>query len=175
MENVMREIKVEKVTLNVGAGKDQGKLEKGMKLLKYITGIDAVKTVTLKRIPAWGLRPNLPIGCKLTIRKDTDKLIKTLLSGREYKLNESNFGKTGSVSFGVPEYMDMEGVEYNHEIGMMGFEVSVTLSRAGYRVKDRKLKKAKIGHQHVIKKEEAIEFMKKNFNVKIGDDEDDSE
>ena len=59
--NQMKNIRIEKVTLNVGAGKDQGKLERGIKLLKLLTGVDPVKTVTMKRVPSWGLRPNLPI------------------------------------------------------------------------------------------------------------------
>ena len=36
----MRSLRIEKITLNVGAGKDQGKLEKGIKLLKMLTGVD---------------------------------------------------------------------------------------------------------------------------------------
>ena len=67
--NPMKTIKLEKVTLNIGAGKDQAKLEKGMLLLKNITNISPVKTFTKKRIPDWGIRPGLPIGCKLTLRK----------------------------------------------------------------------------------------------------------
>ena len=67
--NPMQVPRIEKITLNVGAGKDQARLEKGVALLKMITGIDPVKTVTAKRIPGWGLRPGLPIGCKLTLRK----------------------------------------------------------------------------------------------------------
>ena len=67
--DLMKAIKIEKVTLNVGAGKEQSKLEKGIVLLKNITGINPVKTFTNKRIPTWGLRPGLPIGCKLTLRK----------------------------------------------------------------------------------------------------------
>lgn len=64
--NPMRNIRIEKVTLNIGAGKDQNKLDKARLLLKAITGIEPVKTVTQKRIPGWGLRPGLPIGCKIT-------------------------------------------------------------------------------------------------------------
>ena len=39
-----------------------------MKLLKNMTGINPIKTVTNKRIPSWGVRPGLPIGTKITIR-----------------------------------------------------------------------------------------------------------
>ena len=77
--NPMQEIRIEKITLNIGAGKDQLKLEKGIKLLKNITGIEPVKTTTSKRIPEWGIRPGLPIGCKITLRKkEAEKLLKRL-------------------------------------------------------------------------------------------------
>jgi large subunit ribosomal protein L5 len=169
--NPMRNIRVEKLTLNVGAGKDQGKLEKGIKLLKLITTIDPVKTVTMKRVPTWGLRPNLPIGCKITIRENVLDLLKRLLYAKNFRLKESNFDKNGSISFGVHEYVDVEGLEYNHDIGVMGFEVSITLERPGYRVKRRSLNKSKLGNHHKINKQEAIEFLKKEFNVKIGEEE----
>ena len=55
-ENSMRQLRVAKVTLNIGAGKSTEKLEKGLKLLKAVTGIPPVKTFTNKRIPSWGLR-----------------------------------------------------------------------------------------------------------------------
>ena len=66
----LRNIKIEKVTLNIGAGKNTSLLDKGLKLLKTLTGANPVKTITQKRIPAWGLRPGLPIGVKVTLRKD---------------------------------------------------------------------------------------------------------
>lgn len=169
--NPMKTIRIEKVTLNVGAGKDQGKLTRGQKLLKLITGIEPVKTVTMKRVPTWGLRPNLPIGCKITIRNETSKLLKRLLYAKDFKLKEGNFADGSSVSFGIPEYLEVEGIEYDHEVGMMGFEVSVTLERPGYRVKRRTVNPRKLKKSHKITKEEAIEFFKKEFNVKLGDDE----
>ena len=45
----MKQISVEKVTLNIGAGTDQAKLEKGIKLIGNITGSTPVKTFTKKR------------------------------------------------------------------------------------------------------------------------------
>ncbi len=47
--NVMRKIQIDKVTLNVGAGKSQDRLEKGVLLLKAISGVKCVKTTTQKR------------------------------------------------------------------------------------------------------------------------------
>jgi large subunit ribosomal protein L5 len=167
----MKKIRIEKITLNVGAGKDQGKLERGIKLLKEITGIDPVKTITMKRVPTWGLRPNLPIGCKITIRKNVEELFKRLIYAKDLRLKESNFDNNGSISFGIHEYVDIKGMEYNHDIGLLGLEVSVTLERPGYRIKRRTLNPSKIGHKHKITKQDALEFMKNEFSVKMGEEE----
>jgi len=166
--NPMQQVRIEKVTLNIGAGKDQNKLEKGIFLIKYITGIEPVKTRTSKRIPGWGLRPGLPIGCKLTLRKTkATELLKRLLYAKDHLLAESQFDECGSISFGIPEYIDIEGVEYEPKIGIMGLQVCITLEKPGFRIKKRKIRKKKIGKKHVISKNEAIDFMKNSFNVKL--------
>lgn len=170
--NLMKEIKVEKITLNIGTGKDQTKLEKGIKLIKNLTGINPIKTVTKKRIPSWGLRPGLPIGCKLTLRKDAAiKTITRLLAARDNILQESQFDENGSIAFGIPEYIDIPETKYDPEIGMMGLEVCITLERNGFRIKRRKIQKRKISKKHAISKQEAIEFMKNKFKVQIGESE----
>ena len=96
--NPMQQLRIEKVTLNIGAGKDQAKLDKGMVLIKAITGIEPVKTVTNKRIPGWGLRPGLPIGCKLTLRKSSAiELLKRLLEAKEKILKDTQFDEQGNL------------------------------------------------------------------------------
>ncbi len=168
--NKMREIRIEKITLNIGAGKDQDKLEKGMKLIEYITGIKPVKTITHKRIPSWGLRPGLPIGCKLTIRGDKKyELVKNLIEANENVLKKSQFDSNGSISFGIHEYINIPGVKYNPDIGIMGFQISITLSRAGFRIGKRRLQKKKIPVKQRITRSEAIDYMKNKFNVEIAE------
>ena len=170
--NKMQEVRVEKVTLNIGAGKDQNKLEKGIALIKSITGITPVKTKTNKRIMGWGLRPGLPIGCKITLRKKQAlDIIPRLLHAKDFVLDEDQFDASGNLAFGIPEYIDIEGTKYDPKIGVMGLEVCITFEKPGYRIKKRRLKKRKVGKNHAVKKEEAIEFMKKNFNIKIGEEE----
>jgi len=172
--NIMQEIRMEKLTLNIGAGKDQVKLEKGMKLLKNITGINPVKTFTTKRIPEWGLRPGLPIGCKLTLRKAKMKeVISRLLDAKDYRLKESQFDNGGNIAFGLHEYIDIPDVKYDPEIGVMGLEVCITLERAGFRIKRRRKKRRKVPIKHRITKQNAMEFMIKEFKVKIGDEQND--
>ena len=166
--NVMKDIRIEKLTLNVGAGTDQDKLKKGIKLLKNLTGIEPVKTITTKRIPTWGVRPGLPIGCKLTIRgKKAQEILKRLLVAKENTLNETCYDKNGTVSFGIKEYIDVPNLEYDTSIGIIGFQASVTLSRPGFRIKKRKNPKTKIGKTHLITKKDAIDYSKKEFNVNV--------
>jgi large subunit ribosomal protein L5 len=166
--NVMRKLRIEKVTLNVGAGKDQGRLDKGIKLLKMISGVAPVKTVAKKRIPGWGLRPGLPIGCKITLRKEkAAEIFKTLLGAKENRLYDYQFDEAGNVAFGISEYIDIPTMQYNPEIGIMGLEVCVTISRPGYRIKNRRLKQKRLSNRHKIKKEDSIKFVSENFNVKI--------
>lgn len=170
--NKMREIRIEKVTLNVGAGKDQKVLDKGVKLLKNITGTEPVKTITNKRIQGWGLRPGLPIGCKITLRKEeAEKLIPRILYAKDNVLGEDCFDDNGNISFGIPEYVDIKDAKYDTEIGMMGLQASITLTRPGFRIKNRKLKNKKIHQNHKIPKQEAMDFMKKKYSAKIGDEE----
>ena len=165
----MRDVKIEKVTLNIGAGKDQTRLEKGLTLLRAITNATPIKTVTKKRIQEWGLRPGLPIGCKLTLRKDkAAKMLPRLLEAVENKLTERQFDENGNIAFGIHEYIEIPGVKYDPKIGIMGLEVCITLERPGFRIKKRRLLPRKIPTRHRISRQEAIEFMTKNFNIKVG-------
>ena len=167
----MKEIRVEKVTLNIGAGKDQSKLERGLLLLNTISSSTPVKTITNKRIQEWGLRPGLPIGCKVTLRRGkVAKILPRLLDAVENKLNMRQFDNNGNIAFGIHEYIGIQGIKYDPKIGVMGLEVCITLERPGYRIKRRKLLARKIPPKHRISKEEAIAFMAKQFDVKVGEE-----
>ncbi|MBN1377004.1 50S ribosomal protein L5 [Candidatus Woesearchaeota archaeon] len=170
--NAMEAIKVDKVVLNIGVGKDPTKMEKAKQLLNYITQKQPVETITKKRIPTWSLRPGLPIGCKITLRgKDALGIIPKILSASENLLGESCFDKYGNISFGIPRYIDMDGVDYNVDIGLMGMQATIVLKRAGFRVERRKHMQGHIPLHHKINKEQAIKFMKTQFNVKIKEEE----
>ncbi|PIN73780.1 50S ribosomal protein L5 [Candidatus Woesearchaeota archaeon CG10_big_fil_rev_8_21_14_0_10_45_16] len=162
----MRKVSVSKITLNIGAGKNEDMLKKGLKLLKKLSPLEPVKTMTQKRIPGWGLRPGLAIGCKVTVRKSPEALLKRLLVAKENTLSINNFDGSGNFSFGIPEYIDIEGLEYDPDLKIFGLEVAVTLERPGYRVKKRRVHPAVVGKTHQITKEEAIGFVK-NLGVTV--------
>ncbi|MCL4398220.1 MAG: 50S ribosomal protein L5 [Candidatus Parvarchaeota archaeon] len=167
MENKMRDIFVEKVTLNVGVGEPGERLEKIKSLLEQISGSKVVKTETKKRIPEWGLRPGLEIGVKTTLRKQTaEEVLKRMFTAMENTVRESNFDGRGNISFGVKEYTHIPGAKYDYTIGIVGLSVNVTLSRKGFGI-TRKRNKSSVGKSHLIKKEEAIQFIKDKYNVKV--------
>ena len=166
-QNPMREIRVTQISLNIGVGKNEEKLKKALKLLKAISKSTPIKRITDKRIPGWGLRPGLSIGCKVTIRKNTNEMLKRLLVAKENELSKKNFDNRGNFSFGIPEYIDIEGIEYDPELKIMGLEAAVTLERPGFRIKKRKIKTKKIGKKHQMSKEEAIAFVEEKFGTKI--------
>lgn len=170
--NPMKQIRIEKVTLNIGSGKNQDRLEKALKLLKLISNKEPVKCITKKRIQGWGIRPGLAIGAKVTLRKEEAKdAIKRLVEARDNHLEESNFDENGNVSFGLTEYIDIPGMKYDPDIGSLGLQACITLIRPGFRVKRRKIRAAKIATQHKVNKKEAIEFMSGEFKIKVGGEE----
>ena len=167
----MKIIKIEKVTLNIGAGKDQSRLDKGIVLLNSIGNGTPVKTVTNKRVQEWGLRPGLPIGCKLTLRKSkVASLLPRLLESVDNQLKPQQFDDNGNIAFGIHEYIEIPGVKYDPKIGIMGLQVCVTLERPGFRIKRRKIMPRKIPARHRISRQEAIEFMSKSFNTVVGEE-----
>lgn len=167
-ENPMRELRITKVTLNFGAGKNPQLLERGMLLLEKVAGKPPVQTITQKRIPNWNLRPGLPIGAKLTIRgKKAEEIVAKLLTAKHDGLLVRNFDTNGNLSFGVPEYIEISGMKYDPEIGMLGFEASVTIERPGFRIKRRRLFPKKIPTQHQVTKEESIAFITEKYGVTV--------
>lgn len=167
-ENSMRQIKIEKVTLNIGVGEAGDKLNKAQKILEKISNSKAIQTITMKRIPSWGVRPKLPIGCKVTLRgKKAHEILSRLFKAMDDKMDEKKFDKTGNLSFGIHEYIDIPGAEYDPNVGIIGLEAAVTLERPGFRIKRRRIKNKKISSNHSIKPEEAKEFIQNEFGVKI--------
>lgn len=163
----IRNLKLEKITLNCGTGTEPSKLERAYKLLSLLTGKTPIRITSIKRIPNFGVRPGLKIGCKITLRKEPAKdLLKRLLEAIGNKLKAKQICP-GHFEFGLKEYIEIPGMAYNREIGILGLEVCATLSRAGKRITEKRLNMGRIPKRHRITKEETVEFIIKNFNTEI--------
>ena len=160
----MRQIRLEKIVLNVGCG-TKTNVENAKKILEMVSGSRCVITKT-KRRNTFNVPKDVPIGCKVTIRKNRDEFLKKLLLAKENKLKQGNFDSTGNFAFGIKEYIDVPGTEYEPKIGIIGFDVCISLERPGYSIRRRRIE-SKVGKKHLIKKEEAIAFVKAKFGVTI--------
>lgn len=164
----MQEILIEKVTLNIGAGEGGQKLENAKILLEKISNRKPIKTLSKTRNPVFHIKKGDPIGVKVTLRgKLAEEILKKSLKAVENKLSKKSVDKFGNFSFGVKEYIDYPGIKYDPTIGIIGFDVCVTLRRKGTRVEKRRVRKTKIGKKHKIKKEESINFITEKFNIKV--------
>lgn len=164
-DNVMRTIEIEKVVLSCGGVKDE--LEKEVKLLEKISKRKAARKQTAKRIPGFGIRPKLEVGCMVTIRgEESEEFLGKFLAAVDNKLLESQIADN-HFSFGIPEYIEIPGEEYDREIGMIGFKVTVVFKRKGKRVRLKKIKRGHLPKKQVVTQEEIIIFMEDKFETEF--------
>lgn len=162
----MRDIRIEKLTINMGCGSDRDRLEKSKKLLESLSNKKIVVSITRKRT-TFNMPKGRSIGCKVTLRgKEAEEFLKRALEANGKKLSKTIFDIQGNFSFGVKEHIDLPNIRYDPDIGILGMDVCVTLERPGFRTK-RKRFDSKIGKKHRIKPEEAKEWLVKNYGVEL--------
>lgn len=125
-KNPMLVPKLEKISINIGAGdvKDDAKLmEKLATELSMITGQKAVITRSKKSIANFHLRENQPVGCRVTLRRERmyeflDRLVSVALPRvRDFSgISKKGFDGRGNYTFGINEQIifpeiDIEKVE----------------------------------------------------------------
>ena len=167
MENVMRKIRLEKVVLSCGAtGHD---LEKAQKLLEMLSGKKAqiIKAGPKRRIPNFSVKPYLPLGARVTLRKkEAVQILGRLLGAIDNQLSKSQISEN-NFSFGIKEYIEIPGTEYKREIGIRGLNVTVVFNRPGLRVKRKKIKSSNLPAKQIVSAEEIINFMEENFDTEV--------
>lgn len=167
MDNPMRNIRIEKVVVNMGVGEGGEKLKKAEQIMEKLTGQKPVKTIAKKTNRDFGIKKGMSIGCKVTLRKDKAiDFLKRALWVRDHKIPKWSFCD-GNLSFGIKEHTEFEGMKYQPEIGIFGLDVCITFERKGYRVKRRKVARSNLPEKEKIKSDEIIEYMKKEFNVEV--------
>ena len=159
---------IEKVTVNMSVGKSGTPLQQAVTILKKLTDQEPSKRAAKKTIREFGIRKGESIACLVTIREEkADEFLRKAFYAIENKLSKYNFDRQGNFSFGIKEHIDLPGVKYAPELGIHGMDISVSLGRAGYRVKRRHRARSKIGKNHLLTADEAILFIKDEFDVEI--------
>ena len=167
-ENLMKTIRLEKIVLNMGVGKSGDAIEIAKRALDQISGKKSCARDAKGTQRDWGVRKGEPIGVAVTIRgEDAAVLLKRLLEAVGNRLKGRSFDNFGNVSFGIKEHIDIPGIKYDPQIGILGMEVAITLTRPGFSIRTRSRHKASVGHTHRITREEAQEFLTREFGVSI--------
>src|SRR5688572_27045014 len=160
--------RIAKVTVNIGVGEGGEKLQKAEKVLAKLTGHKPVRTLGKELNRELGVRLGEPIGCKVTLRgPDAESFVKRALYTRKNKVYDYSFDNQGNLQFGVTDYTNFEGERYDPDIGVFGMDVCITLEKAGYRIKHRRLVASKVPPHHRVTREEAQSFLVSKFDIEV--------
>jgi large subunit ribosomal protein L5 len=134
-DNVMQVPRIEKVVLNMGVGEavqDSKKVQAAVADLTLIAGQKPVVTRAKKSIAGFKLREGMPIGAKVTLRRDrmfefVDRLINIALPRvRDFRgLNPRSFDGRGNYSMGLKEQIVFPEIDYDKVDTIRGLDIIV--------------------------------------------------
>lgn len=167
-EQVMTQPRIAKVTVNMGTGEGGDRLEKAEKVMSKLTGAKPMRTFGKINNRELGVRPGMPIGCKVTLRGEAaETFVQRALYTRLNKIHNWSFDNQGNLQFGVPDHTTFEGERYDPETGVFGMDVAITLEKPGFRIKHRRLLTRKVPPKHRVTREESIAFLSEKFNIEV--------
>ncbi|MCY3413782.1 MAG: 50S ribosomal protein L5 [Candidatus Heimdallarchaeota archaeon] len=167
-EQPMLRPKIEAVKLNVSLGVAGAPLDRAKQIIKDLTGQEPADTIAKNTWRSWGIRKGQPVGCTVTVRGNPAyELLMRLFHAKDYKLKSRSIDRQGNFGFGIKEHIDIPGMSYDPNLGIIGFDVNVQMSRAGYRVKKRKYKNAKIPKSHTLNPEDTKLFLSENYDIAL--------
>ena len=134
-KNALQVPKIEKIVLNMGIGeasKNAGIMDKHVKELTNIAGQKPVVTKAKKSIAGFKIRDGMPLGAKVTLRKELMynflfKLITFALPKvKDFRgLNPNAFDGRGNYSFGVTEQLIFSEISYDEVQRQQGMNINI--------------------------------------------------
>ncbi len=128
--------KLEKIVINMGVGEatqDKQKGEAAAAEMEKISGQKPVITKAKKSIAQFKLREGMPIGCKVTLRRDRmyeflDRLVTIALPRvRDFRgLNPKSFDGHGNYAMGLKEQIVFPEISYDKIEKVRGMDIIVT-------------------------------------------------
>ncbi len=133
--NALEVPRLEKIVVNMGVGEavqDVKKVDAAARELAAITGQKPVITKAKKSIATFKLRENLPIGCKVTLRKQRmyavlDRLITVALPRvRDFRgVSAKSFDGRGNYALGLKEQLIFPEIDYDRVDATRGMDIII--------------------------------------------------
>jgi large subunit ribosomal protein L5 len=133
--NAMEVPRLDKVVLNMGVGEgisDSKKVQAAAADLGLIAGQKPVITKARKSIATFKLREGMPIGVKVTLRKNRmyeflDRLVNIALPRvRDFRgLNPKSFDGRGNYAIGLKEHIVFPEIDYDKVEDVLGMDIIV--------------------------------------------------
>ncbi|MCI0653178.1 MAG: 50S ribosomal protein L5 [Methylococcaceae bacterium] len=130
--------RITKITLNMGLGEavaDKKVLQSAVDDMSKISGQKPVITFARKSIASFKIRDGMPIGCKVTLRRERmyeflDRLVNIAIPRiRDFRgLNPKSFDGRGSYSIGVREQIIFPEIDYDKIDALRGMDITITTS-----------------------------------------------
>ncbi len=136
LENTQEVPRITKITLNMGVGEavaDKKVLEKARADMEKISGQKPVICLSRKSVAAFKIRDGMPIGCKVTLRRERmyeflDRLVNIAIPRiRDFRgLNPKSFDRSGNYSMGVTEQIIFPEINYDEIDAIRGMDITIT-------------------------------------------------
>jgi large subunit ribosomal protein L5 len=133
-KNLLRVPHLEKIVINMGVGegaKNIEILEKAMQELTLISGQKSVITRAKKSIANFKIRKGMPIGCKVTLRKDRmyeffDRLVNVALPRvRDFRgISPKGFDSGGNFTLGLKEQAIFPEINLDKVSRIQGMDIT---------------------------------------------------
>nr|ARW68757.1 ribosomal protein L5 [Palisada sp.] len=134
-QNIHEIPKLVKITINRGIGEaaqNTKVIDKSIEELTYITGQKPIVTKTKKSIAGFKIRDNMPIGLKVTLRREKmydflNKLINLSLPRiRDFRgISDKQFDGRGNYTLGLKEQIIFPEVNYEQVDKIRGMNISI--------------------------------------------------
>jgi large subunit ribosomal protein L5 len=135
-KNALEVPKLEKIVINMGVGEatqDKKKVEQAAAEMQLISGQKPVITKAKKSIAQFKLREGMPIGCKVTLRRERmyeflDRLVTIALPRvRDFRgLNPKSFDGRGNYAMGLKEQIVFPEINYDQIEKVRGMDIIIT-------------------------------------------------
>jgi large subunit ribosomal protein L5 len=138
--NAMEVPRLEKIVINMGVGEavaDSKKIDAAATELTLIAGQKPVVIKARKSVATFKLREGMPVGCKVTLRRDRmyeflDRLINIALPQvRDFRgLPGKSFDGRGNYAMGIREQIVFPEIDYDKVDEMRGMDIVVVTTAA---------------------------------------------